>query len=291
MSTATHCAAVALTASPGMAASAKPPTIQPTLRKRKPFQWKNSFWIANLLRIAMIAAVLVAWQIAADQGAINAFLMGSPAGIYKEAVRLLGTGQLWDDTFATVHATIIGFLVGSLTGAFCGLLLWCFPYVARILDPFFVALNGLPKIALAPMIIIWFGSGMLSKVALAFVATFIVSLLSAYQGTHQIDSSLVNLMRSLGATKRLIFLKLVIPATLPWIIASFRLNIGFALIAEIGGEFIASDKGLGRMIFVSGNLFNLNAVWVGIMMLMVVAVTLYAIVSRVEKHILPWNSK
>src|SRR5690606_25169555 len=117
---------VALTASPGMAASAKPPTIQPTLRKRKPFQWKNSFWIANLLRIAMIAAVLVAWQMAADQGAINAFLMGSPAGIYKEAVRLMGTGQLWDDTFATVHATIIGFLVGSLTGAFCGLLLWCF---------------------------------------------------------------------------------------------------------------------------------------------------------------------
>ena len=286
MSTATHSVALPAAASPGKAQAVKTP-----VRKRKPFYWKNSFWIANLLRIAMIAGVLAAWQIAADQGAINAFLMGSPAGIYQEAMRLIGTGQLWQDTYATVEATLIGFLVGSLSGAFCGLLLWCFPYVARILDPFFVALNGLTKIALAPMIIIWFGSGMLSKVALAFVATFIVSLLSAYQGTHQIDTSLVNLMRSLGATKRLIFLKLVVPATLPWIIASFRLNIGFALIAEIGGEFIASDKGLGRMIFVSGNLFNLNAVWVGIMMLMVVAVTLYAIVSRVEKHILPWNSK
>lgn len=291
MSTATHSAALPATASTPKAPAAKVAAIQAAPRKRKPFQWKNSFWIANLLRLAMIAAVLAAWQIAADQGAINPFLMGSPAGIYKEAVRLIETGQLWQDTFATVHATLIGFLVGSLSGAFFGLLLWCFPYVARILDPFFVALNGLPKIALAPMIIIWFGSGMLSKVALAFVATFIVSLLSAYQGTHQIDSSLVNLMRSLGATKRLIFLKLVVPATLPWIIASFRLNIGFALIAEIGGEFIASDKGLGRMIFVSGNLFNLNAVWVGIMVLMAVAVTLYAIVSRVEKNILPWNSK
>ncbi len=291
MTAATHSAAVALPAATSQAPAAKTQAPKAAAKKRRPFQWKNSFWIANLLRIAMIAAILVAWQIAADQGAINAFLMGSPAGIYKEAVRLMETGQLWQDTYATVEATLIGFLVGSLSGAFFGLLLWCFPYVARILDPFFVALNGLPKIALAPMIIIWFGSGMLSKVALAFVATFIVSLLSAYQGTHQIDSSLVNLMRSLGATKRLIFLKLVIPATLPWIIASFRLNIGFALIAEIGGEFIASDKGLGRMIFVSGNLFNLNAVWVGIMMLMVVAVTLYAIVSRVEKHILPWNSK
>ncbi len=291
MSVAPHSAAIPATASLAEAAAAKPPAIKTPQKKRRPFQWKNSFWIANLLRIAMIAALLVAWQIAADQGAINAFLMGSPAGIYQEAVRLMETGQLWQDTYATVEATLIGFLVGSLSGAFCGLLLWCFPYTARILDPFFVALNGLPKIALAPMIIIWFGSGMLSKVALAFVATFIVSLLSAYQGTHQIDSSLVNLMRSLGATQRLIFLKLVIPATLPWIIASFRLNIGFALIAEIGGEFIASDKGLGRMIFVSGNLFNPNAVWVGIMMLMLVAVTLYALVARVEKNILAWNSK
>lgn len=286
MSTATHSVAL-----PAAAPSGKAQVVKTPVRKRKPFHWKNSFWIANLLRIAMIAGVLAAWQIAADQGAINAFLMGSPAGIYQEAMRLIGTGQLWQDTYATVEATLIGFLVGSLSGAFCGLLLWCFPYVARILDPFFVALNGLPKIALAPMIIIWFGSGMLSKVALAFVATFIVSLLSAYQGTHQIDTSLVNLMRSLGATKRLIFLKLVIPSTLPWIIASFRLNIGFALIAEIGGEFIASDKGLGRMIFVSGNLFNLNAVWVGIMMLMVVAVVLYVVVSKIEKSILPWNSK
>jgi NitT/TauT family transport system permease protein len=260
-------------------------------KKAKKKNWKDNFWILNLLRILVVAVLLAAWQYSASTGFINSFLMGSPIGIFNEAVRLIGTGQLWDDTLSTVQATVIGFLLGSFFGAFSGLLLWCFPYLARVLDPFFVALNGLPKISLAPMIIIWFGSGMLSKVALAFVATYIVSLLSAYQGTHQIDQNLVNLMRSLGATKRLIFLKLVIPSTLPWIISSFRLNIGFALVAEIGGEFIASDKGLGRMIFVAGNLFNLNGVWVGIMMLMIVAVALYAIVAKLEKNILPWNSK
>jgi len=258
--------------------------------RRRNRKSRKEFLTMNLVRAGIVALFLFLWQVAADNGAINAFLMGSPEGIAKEAWRLMSSGQLWDDTLATVYATLIGFLLGSILGAFSGLLLWCSPYVARILDPFFVALNGLPKIALAPMIIIWFGSGMLSKVALAFVATFVVSLLSAYQGTHQIDPSLVNLMRSLGATKRLIFLKLVVPATLPWVISAFRLNIGFALIAEIGGEFIASDKGLGRMIFVSGNLFNLNAVWVGIMMLMVVAVTLYAVVSRIEKKLLPWHA-
>lgn len=258
--------------------------------RRRNRKSRKEFLTMNLVRAGIIALFLFLWQVAADNGAINAFLMGSPEGIAKEAWRLMSSGQLWDDTLATVYATLIGFLLGSILGAFSGLLLWCSPYMARVLDPFFVALNGLPKIALAPMIIIWFGSGMLSKVALAFVATFVVSLLSAYQGTHQIDPSLVNLMRSLGATKRLIFLKLVVPATLPWVISAFRLNIGFALIAEIGGEFIASDRGLGRMIFVSGNLFNLNAVWVGIMMLMVVAVTLYAVVSRIEKKLLPWHA-
>lgn len=258
--------------------------------RRKNRKSRQDFLTMNLVRAGIIALVLFLWQLAADNGSINAFLMGSPEGIAKEAWRLMSSGQLWDDTLATVYATLIGFLLGSALGAMSGLLLWCSPYTARVLDPFFVALNGLPKIALAPMIIIWFGSGMLSKVALAFVATFVVSLLSAYQGTHQIDPNLVNLMRSLRATKRLIFLKLVIPSTLPWVISAFRLNIGFALIAEIGGEFIASDKGLGRMIFVSGNLFNLNAVWVGIMMLMLVAVTLYAAVSRLEKKLLPWHS-
>lgn len=245
----------------------------------------------NLWRMALIAIVLGLWQWGVDQGWINAFLMGSPVGIANEALRQIGTGQLLDDTLTTVYATVIGFFIGSMLGSISGLALWYSRTAARIVDPFMVALNGLPKIALAPMIIIWFGSGMLSKVALAFVATFVVALLSAYQGTHQINENLVNLMRSLKATRTQIFTKLVIPATLPWIIAAFRLNIGFALIAEIGGEFIASDKGLGRMIFVAGNLFDLNSVWVGVMVLMMVATTLYVIVSRVEKTILAWADK
>lgn len=249
----------------------------------------NTLLTDNLWRGAGLALVIVLWQVGVNLGWINAFLMGSPAGIAGEAWRLIQSGQLLDDTIATVSATVIGFLLGSILGSLAGLLLWFSRTTARIIDPFMVALNGLPKIALAPMIIIWFGSGMFSKVMLAFVATFVVALLTAYQGTHQIDRNLINLMRSLGASRRKIFTKVVAPATLPWIISAFRLNIGFALIAEIGGEFISSDRGLGRMIFVSGNLFNLNAVWVGVFMLMIVAIVLYVIVSQVEKRLLPWE--
>lgn len=249
---------------------------------------RNTLLTDNLWRGAGLALVIIMWQVGVNQGWINPFLMGSPVGIVGEAWRLIQSGQLLNDTIATVYATVVGFLVGSILGSLCGLMLWFSRTTARIIDPFMVALNGLPKIALAPMIIIWFGSGMFSKIMLAFVATFVVALLSAYQGTHQIDRNLINLMRSLGASRREIFTKVVAPATLPWIISAFRLNIGFALIAEIGGEFISSDRGLGRMIFVAGNLFNLNVVWVGVIMLMIVAIVLYIIVSQVEKRLLPW---
>ncbi|MCK9262080.1 MAG: ABC transporter permease [Azoarcus sp.] len=262
---------------------------------RKTFSFSSlcsaQFISDNLWRGGIIATVLILWQVAVNAEWVNPFLMGSPEGIAKEVLRLVESGQLLDDTLTTVYATVVGFVLGSALGSLSGLALWFSSSVARVIDPFMVALNGLPKIALAPMIIIWFGSGMLSKVALAFVATYVVALLSSYQGTHQIDEKLVNLMRSLKASRRQIFAKLVIPATLPWIISALRLNIGFALVAEIGGEFIASDKGLGRMIFVAGNLFNLNAVWVGVMSLMLVATTLYVIVSRVEKKILSWSGK
>ncbi|MBR9905353.1 MAG: ABC transporter permease [Gammaproteobacteria bacterium] len=250
---------------------------------------RNTLFSDNLWRGAGLALVIVIWQVGVSVGWINSFLMGSPVGIANEAWRLIQSGQLLNDTVATVYATVVGFLAGSILGSIAGLLLWFSRTTARIIDPFVVALNGLPKIALAPMIIIWFGSGMFSKIMLAFVATFVVALLSAYQGTHQIDRNLINLMRSLGASRREIFTKVVAPATLPWIISAFRLNIGFALIAEIGGEFISSDRGLGRMIFVAGNLFNLNVVWVGVIMLMIVAIVLYIIVSQVAKMLLPWE--
>lgn len=263
---------------------AKKNQIKRAKKKRNPAIYNN------MARLAIILSIVVLWQLAVNLQWVNSFLMGSPVGIWNETVRLVQSGELFTNMFATVYGTIIGFVIGSLLGSTVGLLLWYSNKLATIIDPFVVALNGLPKIALAPMIIIWFGSGMFSKVALAAIATFIVALLSAYQGTHQIDSNLVNLMKSLGASKGQIFKKVVIPSSLPWVISAFRLNIGFALIAVIGGEFISSDKGLGRMIFVAGNLFNLNVVWVGVLALMAVAIILYFVVTKMESRLIPWET-
>ncbi|MCG8155660.1 ABC transporter permease [Brenneria goodwinii] len=263
---------------------ANPSALSRRRKKKALALLKDNSWRALIL-IGMVTL----WQYGVETGVVNAFLMGSPAGIWHEFVRLLANGELLTNAYVTVYATVTGFVLGSLLGSLSGLLLWYSPTLARILDPFFIALNGLPKIALAPIIIIWFGSGMFSKIALAFIATYIVALLSAWQGTHQIDDSQVNLMRSLGANKNQIFRKVVIPSTLPWIISAFRLNIGFALIADIGGEFISSDYGLGKMIFVAGNLFNLNVVWVGVFTLLFVAIVLYLLVIQLQRWLLPWE--
>lgn len=259
------------------------------VRPKEKMKKRNPFLILNFYRLLIILAIVGVWELAVRLQFVNAFLMGSPTGIWNEAIRLIQSGQLFTDMTATLYGTVSGFIIGSLLGSGVGLILWYSEKAAKVIDPFVVALNGLPKIALAPMIIIWFGSGIFSKIALATIATFIVALLSAYQGTHQIDSNLINLMKSLGASKGQIFRKVVIPSTLPWIISAFRLNIGFALISVIGGEFISSDKGLGRMIFVAGNLFNLNVVWVGVLTLMLVAILLYVIITKLQSKLLPWE--
>lgn len=240
-------------------------------------------------RMVIIGVVLFIWEMIVQMKLVNSFLLGSPLEIFDSAMFLAKSGDLWIDIYATVRATVIGFLVGSFLGSLCGLALWFSKRVAQIIDPFIVALNGVPKLALAPLIIIWFGSGLTSKIILATVATFIVALLSAYQATLGIDSSQINLMKSFGAKKHQIFTKIIVPASLPWIISAFRINIGLALVSVVGGEFISSDKGLGHMIFVQGNLFNLPAVWVGIFTLMLVAIFLYTCVGILERRLLSWN--
>ncbi|WP_138754930.1 ABC transporter permease [Paenibacillus sinopodophylli] len=245
--------------------------------------------VAMAWRIVIIAVLIAAWETVVRMELVNAFLLGSPSAILDSAIAMLQSGQLLTDALATVNATVIGFVVGSLLGSMIGLLLWFSSKLSRVIDPFVVALNGVPKIALAPMIIIWFGSGIFSKIALASVATFIVALLSAYQATHQIDQSQIHLMKSFGAKRLQMFTKIIVPSSLPWIISAFRINIGLALVSVVGGEFISSNKGLGHMIFVEGNLFNLPAVWVGVFTLMLVATCLYTCVSFIEKRMLPWN--
>lgn len=234
-------------------------------------------------QIALLVVILGAWEIGIQLGWIKAYIYGTPSGVIASFAKHLADGSLARHFWVTGWEVILGFLIGNCLGTLCGLLLWLSPLWARILHPYMIALNGVPKIALAPLVIVWFGLGMSSKVAIAAIITYIVALVTSYNGTQQIDADLVRLMRSLGAKPLQIFRTIIVPGSLPWIVAAIRLNVGFALIGAVVGEYISAEEGLGQMVYYSGQLYDLNGVWVGIFSLMIMALLLEAVVAWVEK--------
>jgi len=236
-------------------------------------------------QLLLLAAILGLWELGIRTGLMRAYIYGTPSGIFQSFGEQLADGTLLRHFWVTAQEVVLGFLIGSGLGSLSGLLLWLSPLWARILHPYMIALNGVPKIALAPLIIVWFGLGMESKIAIAAIITFIVAFLQAYKGTQQVDEDLIRLMRSLGASKWQTFRTIVMPSSMPWVVSALRLNVGFALIGAVVGEYISAEEGLGHLVYYAGQVYDLNSVWVGIFSLMIMALLLEAVVSRLEKYL------
>jgi NitT/TauT family transport system permease protein len=239
-----------------------------------------------LLAVAVFFAL---WELGVHAGYISAFLMGSPSGIFATFYKLVLSGELLSDSWYTLFEAILGFIIGTIFGSLFGLALWYSVFVAKLVEPFIVAINSVPKIALAPIVVLWFGTGLISKVALAVSLTALVALIAAYQAAKDADVDLQSLMISMGADKHQVFWKAVVPSTLPSIIATFRINIGFGLVGAVVGEFISSQRGLGHMIFLASSLYDLNSVWVGLFTLMILGFVLYYVIDIIERTSLPWK--
>jgi NitT/TauT family transport system permease protein len=268
----------------------KPAGIEPkraARRKRSPF---NSALGRALLQALAVAGLLLLWQIGVRIGFISDFLFGAPSGIYTVFMRMVRNGELLSDTSYTLFEAILGFVIGTIFGSIADLALWYSIFVARLVEPFIVAINSVPKIALAPIIILWFGTGLVSKVALAVSLTAIVALIAAYQAAKDADTDLQALLISMGATKHQIFFyKAVVPSKIPQIIATFRINIGFGLVGAVVGEFISSQHGLGHLIYTASSFYDLNTVWVGLFVLMLVGFVLYYVIDVIERVLIPWK--
>jgi NitT/TauT family transport system permease protein len=239
-------------------------------------------------QIVLLVAFLWLWEIAIQRQWLPVYLYGQPTGVWRELVKGIQSGLLLRDTWVTAQEAIIGFIIGSVVGSAAGLALWLSPTAAAVLRPLMVALNGLPKIALAPLIIVWFGVGLESKIAIAAIITFIVALLTSYAGSREVDHDYVRMLKSLGASRFQIFRMVIAPGSIPWIASAFRLNIGFAMIGAVVGEYISAESGLGHHVYYSGTLYNLNAVWAGILALMILALILDGIVGWVERRLKRW---
>ncbi|MNR80581.1 putative aliphatic sulfonates transport permease protein SsuC [compost metagenome] len=262
----------------------------PARRSKKPTRMRLDSVAGRLLiQFLMVSAVLGLWQAGVWLGWISSFMVGSPLEIAVVLKNGLLSGKILVDTGYTVLEALLGFVLGTLAGSALGLYLWYSPFVARLTEPFLIAINSVPKIAFGPIVILWFGTGLVSKVALAVSLTSIVALIAAYQAAKNADADLHALLLTLGGNKNKVFFNLIVPSTLPAIIATFHINIGFGLVGAVVGEFISSEKGLGHMIFTASGLYDLNSVWAGLFMLMVVGFILYYVVDAIERRLLPWK--
>ena len=242
--------------------------------------------VISLWRWGLLLALIALWEIGSRVGWIDPFFFSSPAEILRTAIVKWQSGALWRDIAYTASSTLLGFLLGTVIGSVLGLLFWFSRPVAMVAEPWLIVLNALPKLALAPVLVILTGIGFMSKVILAFLMTVVVAAMSAYGGVQSVDPALETLLTSLGAKRRQIFVRLVIPSAMPSVITGLRVNIALAMAGSIVGEFIASDRGLGRMIVYAGTIFDLPLVWVGVAVLSLVSVAMYAGVVLLEKLLL-----
>jgi NitT/TauT family transport system permease protein len=240
-------------------------------------------------QLVLLAVLLGLWEYATSQSKQTAFLFGRPSAIAEFLVKMWQDGSLLRDTWVTGLETILGFLVGNVLGTVLGLSLWYSRFLSRVVQPFIVALGSIPIIALAPIVIIWFGTGLASKIAMSTLSVVIVALVTSYKGAMSVDPDQINLMRTLGASKRHIFHKLVVPASLTDIFAGLKLTVGFALIGAIVGEFMSSSEGLGHAIFKAGSLYIIPKVFAALVATIALALVLAWAVGRLEQLLTPWR--
>jgi NitT/TauT family transport system permease protein len=250
--------------------------------RRLPVQKDWPAWALLTAQLGILIGAIGLWEIAGRAGWIDTFFWSQPSAIFNTLTIFFTTGDAWTDIAFTFRSTIFGFLIGTTAGSIFGLSFWWSRNYAAIVQPYIICFESIPKLALAPLIILVFGLGLTSKVAIASALTLVVSTLTTYAGVKALDPDGEKLFYSLGATRFQVFRKLVVPFCLPWIISVLRVNIGLALTGAIVGEFIASQHGLGRAILYAGQTYDIALVWVAVLVLSTLAVVMYATVSWLE---------
>jgi NitT/TauT family transport system permease protein len=239
--------------------------------------------------LVAIAALLV-WQLCASEKLLDPTVISSPGAVFGYLFgEALEGKELWTNTYYTMVATIISFGVGSILGILAGLVCVQFPILERIVDPFVTLMNSFPRIALAPLFVVWFGIGVLSKVVLAVSVIFFILMLTTIAGGRSVDRNLIALCKSLGAGPWKIFRSITLPTAAPSIFAGLKLGLIYAFLGVIVGEMIASEHGLGQEAMKYSNLFQMDRVLAVLFFLAIITTILASIMTMIERHVLRWQ--
>ena len=239
-----------------------------------------------IFQYIIICLFLLLWELAARFNFINTFLFSSPSNIVNTVVRLYNSNELFSHIWITVYETLISFLLASMIGLLVGSLLWWNKFLAKILEPYLTIINSLPKVALGPLIIIWVGASTKSIIVMALLISSFISIINIYNGFISSEDSFITLLRSFKASKKQIYLKVILPSNRLNIINVLKINISMSLIGVIMGELLVSKKGLGYLIVYGSQVFNINLVITATFILGIVSFIMYYGINCIEKKII-----
>jgi NitT/TauT family transport system permease protein len=249
--------------------------------------WRPDFRIA-ILRLLVVVALLVIWQLISGS-LIPDFAISKPTEVAHSLVSYLQTSASWTDIRVTLTELVLGYAFGILGGIAVGVLLATWQIGARVFEPMITAINGIPKVALAPLFLIMLGLGIWSKVAIASMTVFFVMFYNIYYGVKSLNRDLVHVLILMGGSKLDVFRSVILPGSMPAIIAGLKAGVPFALIGVVVGEFIASDQGVGYFINNETQQFNAGGTFAGITVLVIIALILNSLVGLVERFALRWR--
>jgi NitT/TauT family transport system permease protein len=250
---------------------------------------KVSWAEIRLWRAVLLIAFLALWEVATRRGWIDKFFVSQPTVLAAQIAEWTWSGFIFRHLWVTLKETIIGFVLGTLLGVSVGFAFAQWQKLAYIFDPLMVALNAMPRVVLAPLFILWFGLGLLSKVVMVISLVFFVVFFSTFTGLREVDRDLINNARILGATRGHMIRHVLLPSALTWIFSSLRTSVGFALIGAVVGEYLGSHEGMGYVISYAESMFNATGVLAGLLVLMVAVIVIDVGLTKLDTRFSYWK--
>jgi len=246
--------------------------------------------VVNLLRALLLVSVFLVWDSLVRFGWASKFFFGEPLLVLRQMVKWFVTGEIYPHLLTTLLETILAFSGGALFGLGIGLWLALNPTAAKLFDPYVKALSSMPRVILAPIFALWFGLGIWSKVALGITLVFFVVFFNVYQGVKEVSPVVLANARMLGANSRQLLRTVYLPSATSWVFSSLHTSVGMAFVGVVVGEYLGSARGVGYLILQAEGVFDINAVFAGILVLTVFALILDALVSLLEKSVYGWRA-
>jgi len=245
-------------------------------------------WAILACQAVLGVVVLLIWQGASGR-LIDDFFISNPVEVAARLWQWTADGSLFMHIWATVYETLMGFIVGALGGVILGIWLGVSPFTNRLLSPYLNALNALPKVALAPLFVLWFGLGIASKIALAAVLVLFLVFLNTYAGVREVDQDLIDSARLMRASRMQVIAKVIVPSAMSWVFAGLKISVPYALIGAVLGEMLAANRGLGYLVQYSGSQFDTAGVFAVLIVIALLAVALNFLVELVQHRMQQWR--